>query len=458
VLGGGLAGLAALDFLTRARVEALVLEARRRPGGRVLTLRAPFEHGQYAEAGAIYVPGSHDVTRRYVAGLGLELVPARPPIFETARFLRGKLLWGRNPDWPLELTDEERAAGLRGLYQRYVEAGREELGDLVHPDLSDARIRHLDEISFAELLRERGASEAAIELVTGGFYEIFGDGAATVSALSVLQDTAGFESSRIVGGSARLPEGLAARHANRIRYGVEILSIEQDARSVRVLVREGSGPRVLEAEHAVCTLPPPVLTRLPCTPGWSSAKRAALDAVTLTSVTRVYLQARRRFWQRGKPLAGLVTDRPIQGLQDSTLVQPGEAGILEAYTTGKNARSLSARDDAGRRAFVLREVESIFPGASAEITGGTSYAWHEDPYAGGGYAWFEPGEITRHRAPLGSAEGRVHFAGEHTSVATGWMQGALESGERAAGEIVAAAATRRSEGAGDAAHRTGRRV
>ncbi len=442
VLGGGLAGLAALDVLTRAGLEALLLEARHRPGGRAFTLRGPFEHGQYAEAGAIYVPARHDVTRRYVSELGLELVPAAPRNFERAFYLRGQMLWagfGSDPDWPFALSPEERKAGLFGLYGRYVYQGLDGLGDLFHPDFADERIRHLDSISFSDLLREKGASSAAVELLTGGYFSIIGDGPETVSALSILQDLAlqgGFESSRIAGGSARLPEVLAERHRDRIRYGVEVTTLVQDERGVEVRVREGAHGYALRADHAVCTLPPPVLCRVLAHPEWSSAKRSALTEVELTSVTRVYLQARRRFWQRGKPVIGIVTDGPVQSLDDSTLVQPGEAGILEAYTTGPNARSLSARDDAGRRAFVAKEVEAIFPGSSAEITGGTSYAWHEDPYAGGGYAWFRPGMVGKHRAALGASEGRVHFAGEHTSAFTGWMQGALESGERAAREIV----------------------
>ncbi len=442
VIGGGLAGLAALHVLGPEGFDVVVLEARKRPGGRVLTLRAPFAYGQYAEAGAIYVPAQHDVTRRYIDELGLELVPAVPRESESAYFFRGKLLWGgfgRDPEWPFELTPEERAAGLFGLYDRYVYENLRELGDLMRPDFADERIRHLDSISFADMLRERGASEAAVELLTSGYFSIVGDGPETVSAFSILQDLAlqgGFESARIVGGSSRLPEALAERHRDRIRYGVEVVSIHQDSESVRIRVSEKGALQTLDADFAVCTLPLTVLRGIRCSPEWSAAKRAALAEVDLTSVTRVFLQARRRFWRREKPLFDVVTDRPIQRLDDATLAQEGEAGILEAYVTGRNARELSARDDAGRQAFVREEVEAIFPGAEGEIERGTSYAWHEDPFARGGYAWFKPGGVERHRAALGTIEGRVHFAGEHTSDFTGWMQGALESGERAAREVL----------------------
>ncbi|HLM68436.1 MAG TPA: FAD-dependent oxidoreductase, partial [Longimicrobium sp.] len=76
VVGAGLAGLAAAYELARAGVEVRVLEARERPGGRVHTLRAPFDDGLYAEAGAVFVPGHHATTLRYLREFGLPLQPA----------------------------------------------------------------------------------------------------------------------------------------------------------------------------------------------------------------------------------------------------------------------------------------------------------------------------------------------------------------------------------------------
>ena len=66
ILGAGLAGLAAADELTRRGREVLVVEARSRPGGRVFTLREPFEEGLHAEAGAMYVGSADEQVRRYV--------------------------------------------------------------------------------------------------------------------------------------------------------------------------------------------------------------------------------------------------------------------------------------------------------------------------------------------------------------------------------------------------------
>ncbi len=66
------------------------------------------------------------------------------------------------------------------------------------------------------------------------------------------------------------------------------------------------------------------------------------------------------------------------------------------------------------------------------------YAWDADPWSRGDYAWFRPGQMHALLPHLATVEGRIHFAGDHTSSRPGWMQGALDSGLRAAAEVAAA--------------------
>jgi monoamine oxidase len=69
------------------------------------------------------------------------------------------------------------------------------------------------------------------------------------------------------------------------------------------------------------------------------------------------------------------------------------------------------------------------------VEAGTSVIWHEDRFAGGAFAFFEPGQETRLHAHIVAPEGRIHFAGEHTSLKHAWIEGAVESGLRAALEV-----------------------
>jgi monoamine oxidase len=437
VVGGGLAGLAAAHVLLAAGRSVAVLEARARVGGRVHTLREPFAHGQHAEAGAIFVPGSHTLTRRYLDECGLALGPAFDDGFRMGVFLRERLLvGGRFEEPPVELRDDERGLGRRGLMGRYVLPVLEEFGEDVEDfddDTDSEPARRLDALSMADLLRERGASEGAVELLGVGYMAVLGDGIEHTSALQVLRDLAsgGLDTQRIVGGSERLPEAMAEPLGPLVRRASEVLGLEESATGVRLSLRVGGEPGTLCARRAVVTLPTTVLRTLALPPGLSRAKRRALDELDSTSVVRTYLQCARRSW---RPLASVDVDRPALQLMDATGGQPGEAGILEGYASGAEARALDRLDEAGRRAHLRTQARRVFPAAELEELAGTSYSWDSDPFARGGYAWFRPGQLSAHLSALRAPEGRLHFAGEHLSAFSGWMQGALESGERAARE------------------------
>jgi monoamine oxidase len=84
---------------------------------------------------------------------------------------------------------------------------------------------------------------------------------------------------------------------------------------------------------------------------------------------------------------------------------------------------------------VLGLVEKVHPHIRLNFEVGASKCWDEDEWARGAYAWYKPGQMTKLLPHVARPEGRVHFAGEHASSLFGWMQGALESGNRAALEV-----------------------
>ena len=85
--------------------------------------------------------------------------------------------------------------------------------------------------------------------------------------------------------------------------------------------------------------------------------------------------------------------------------------------------------------FALEEMQRVYPGIREHFELGASKSWDDDPWARGGYCWFKPGQMAALLPHSARPEGRVHFAGEHTSTWPQWMQGALESGMRAAREV-----------------------
>ena len=437
VVGAGLAGLAAAYELAQAGHEVTLLEARSRAGGRVQTLREPFADGLYVEAGAVTVHDTHDWTIHYARLCDLPLDPIPHSPGEILYQVRGQRI-GPETLSPFDLTPEEKALGRRGIRERYLQPLLLEVGDTTAPGWPRPELLELDRISFAELLRRRGASPGAASLLRMGFPDLLGDGADAVSALDLLREAAqraaAKQSFTVRGGSDRLPLALAARLTDRIQYGSPVVRIEQDATAVRAVVETGGVHRTLSADYLICTVPFPVLRSIEIVPPLPVEKQRAIAELQLTSVSWIFLQTRTRFWE-SQGLSGVVlTDRPW-----SVFTRPPDPashrGILESYSAGVEARRIAKIRESPLLPAV-REAAAIFPELPDQFEGGAAKLWDEDEWARGAYTWFKPGQMHSLLPLIGRSEGRLLFAGEHASDHPGWMQGALASGVRAAWEVM----------------------
>jgi len=438
VVGAGLAGLAAAHELRQRGWDVTVFEARDRPGGRVHTLRAPFLDGQHAEAGALFIPSNHRVTLRYAKLFNLKLDPALPPFAAYAYHVRGKRIApgiGGEEAWPFALTDEEARLGRSGMWQKYV--GEPAL----HPGSAEA----LDSMSAAQFLASHGASAEAIALLRVGYLDMLGDGIESYSAMSLVERLALARADGrpvvvnylVRGGSDLLPNALAASLGEAVRYNSPVARIEPGSHSASVVIARPGGEERFTAQHVICTLPFSVLRDMGLGSSFTPGKAKAIEQLAYTSVLRVFLQFRQRFWAKDMGYLLMATDRPAKWLFEHTVNQPAGRGIVEAQFIGEDARRVSRMKEGERLDFALDEVARIFPGARSYYERGASVSWDDDPWARGAFPYFKPGQ-SRLTSALSSSEGRVHFAGEHTSKWSGWMQGALESGLRAAAEVMAA--------------------
>ncbi|HEY0019779.1 MAG TPA: FAD-dependent oxidoreductase [Longimicrobium sp.] len=447
VIGAGLAGLCAAYELDRAGHEVTVLEAGGRVGGRVLTLREPFADGLYAEAGGLHIFPEHQTAHGYARRLGVALVS--PPGATGLMVLRGRRFARKSAEMmtqtPLELSEEERTLGVYPMWGRRVQPLIHQVrvaGDPEAPGWPPPSIARFDTLTFAELLAEQGLSPGAIEMLCLGDPSLLGDGVDTVSALAHLRGLALLRPSApavVRGGSDRLPRAFADRLAGRIHLDSPVVQVRHDARGVRVACMDGGTPRTVQADYAVCAIPLPLLAALDLAPPPAPERVRMIRETPQTSVTRIFLQMRRRFWEDEGWSGFAATDTPIGMVNPATEGQEGERGILEAYMAGPRARAAARMDEEERIRFVLGHLEPIFPGASAHYEAGASKAWDDDPWARGAYAWFRPGQLTRFAPHAAQPEGRIHFAGDHTTARPGWMEGALHSGLRAARAVNEAA-------------------
>ncbi len=447
VIGAGLAGLSAAYELMLAGHEVTVLEAQLRPGGRVCTFHAPFSDGLYAEVGAMHIPETHNLTLRYAQLFNLPLDLEPPFTAASLSYVRGKRIVvreGAKVEWPFVLSEEDKKLDMGALLDKYETAkAYEEIGDPAGPEWSVSALKKYDEVSYRDFLNRNGASDDVFALATFGWDHLWGEGLETVSALTVLRDTASWlkarNNFRIHGGNDLLPRAFAERLKDKIHYGAPVVRIEQTDRDVRVFFQSGGARNSMTADRMICAIPFSVLRTLEISPPFSPDKRRAVNELPYFSGARISIQCRRKFWADEGLNGSVFTDSPLGWVFDATLGQLGPRGILQCYAGGPNARRIMALGEEKRIAFVKDEMSRFYPTIGEYFEGGVSKCWEEDPWERGASSWYKPGQMAELWPHVARPEGRIHFAGDHTSPYIRWMQGALHSGNRVAAEISGAA-------------------
>ncbi len=441
VLGAGLAGLAAAHELKRQGHRVVVLEAQNRIGGRVHTLRS-FAPGLYAEAGAMRIPRSHDLTLAYCEAFGLSMRP-----FVTGN-PRGLVHVGgqrysmdevtREPArLPFALDVHEHGRTADALWEACVHDLREQVA--THGSVAwDEIVARFDHLSLYDFLRERGWSAGAIE-----YYAVMNFVEADLhnACVEVLREDFNrcYEDMlEIEGGMDRLPQAFYARVEDEVHLGAEVYALAQDPDGVSVHFRTQAGRATVRADFVICTLPFPVLRTIEVAPAFSPGKQRAIRQLNYHASTKILFQVRERIWEHDDGIAGgaSVTDLPVRRLNYPTPDPSTSRGILLAsYTWGQDALQWGAMDEETRIEEALDDVARIHPRIRDVFEVGASYAWYGDRWARGAFALFQPGQQSSLYADILKPEGRVLFAGEHCSLHHAWIQGALESGIEAARQI-----------------------
>jgi len=425
VVGAGLAGLRAADLLRRAGREVVVLEARERAGGRVLTVRSAFDDGLHAEAGPIRIAGVHQAVLRAVRSFGLTLTPFASSQGSPVVAIQGKA----------STATEVNGADQAALLDRYIGVLPDDLAEPAATPDSYARWRSYDRISWPDYLRSRGASPGTITQMTVG-----GD-ATDLSALYVLRQFAMLRRStqryKIAGGMDLLPRAMASALGNVVRYNAPVVRVTREAAAgFRVEYRADDRVERLAASRVVFAIPFTTLRDIEIRPRLSRSKEQAIAQLSYYAGTRVLLQARSRFWRSADLSGSARTDRATE-VWDSTFDQvTSRRGILGASFGGGVGRAVLDMTPQDSLTFGIGLVADAFPAIRSEFEKGFVQRWALDPWSRGAFPVFKPGEMSTLMPAIARPENGIHFAGEHTSSWTGWMEGALQSGERAAREVL----------------------
>ena len=436
IVGGGLAGLSCAYELQKYGLDVVVLEGQGRAGGRVQTVREGLYPGLTAETGATRIPDTHQFTLSYVREFGLTLEPFHSGDLADVLHLHGRnyaVGHGPEPDWPLRLSPKERRLGRKGMAERYL-AGPLQLakGSEDSPEVPKS-ILDQDGLTLGQYLTKQGLSPDAIELVTLG-------ADTTISAALLLLVEFNEQVSRqyfhISGGNDQLPAALAKELDGAVRYGCKVVSIGQDDSGAWAVIEHADSQETVRGDYLVSAVPFSVARNLFTDARLSSDKQRVIRELKYFPVDKVFLQMQSQFWkknaQSGFANTDLLSERFLALGPDSA----DQRGLLLSYVIGSKAAKLDEMDVQSRVKQTLADAESVFPGAGEHFEAARSKSWSQDSWQQGGLSAFGPGELSF--IPVSARrEGRILFAGEHTSRWNGWMQGAIESAHRVVKEICA---------------------
>jgi monoamine oxidase len=433
VVGAGLAGLAAAVQLMKDGARVTVIEARGRVGGRVLTIRDAFIQGQHAEAGADFIDEGQDEIKRLVKEFGLTLRPILRRGFSLVRQKGRGATHGRpisiERAWQ-PITDQARS--LVRAYQ------------LAEERWDGAIARSLGQRSVADWMEEIKADDRLRAMVRGlrGFFLADPEDLSLLVLIDQLaSETPGRQSmSRIEGGNDRLPAEMALSLGEALHLNTMALAIRFDHASAHVTVlRPGGEQAHLKADYVILAMPVTTLRSIDIKPAFPLEQANAFARLKYGRVTKSLLQFDRRFWQKkGWPRA-FGTDAPTGAIWDGNEEQRGRAGILTLMAGGQASEDSQKIVEQEGIEGLVRSLEWLNP-AGAEVLRTFLMTWEDDPWAQGGYAYFDPAFDPAWRPWLARPHGRILFAGEQTSFKwQGYMNGAVESGLRAAAEVWALA-------------------
>ena len=263
-----------------------------------------------------------------------------------------------------------------------------------------------------------------------------------LSALYVLRQFAMLRSSsqrfKIAGGMDLLPRAMASALGNLIRYDAPVVRVSRaSATGTRIEYETGGRLEGMAASRIIFAVPLSTLRQIEIRPRLSGAKERAIEGPAYYPATRFLLQSRSRFWNR----AGLNGSARTEQAEvwDCTYDRQGQdRGILGATTGGAVGRKLLDMTEGDSLAAGVGLVAEVFPDIRSTFEKGVAHRWPLERWSRGAFVTFRPGQMTSIMPDVSQLEDGVHFAGEHTSSWMGWMEGALESGERAAHETLVA--------------------
>jgi monoamine oxidase len=428
--------------------SAQVHEASDRLGGRCWTQRGFFADGQIVERGGELIDQGHFAMRNLANQLGFKLdnlLAAEANRTEQTSWFDGA-----------RYSYEEATADLKAAWQKI----HKDVSAASYPtlfDLSTPRGRELDAMSIVDWINEtfEGGIDSKIGQLLDVAYTIeYGGESSEQSSLNLLYLLAysgqgnlrvfgpSNEKYHVVGGNDQVTTKLGQLLAGQITTGSQLTAIRVTAAGRWELTfKQGLATKTITADRVVLALPFSIM-RLSVNfskAGWEDLKEVAIREQGMGTNSKLHVQFRSRPW-RGQGYNGeTFSDRGYQNTWEVSRAQAGASGILVNYTGGKIGASFGSGTPESRAQEFLAQAEPVLPGITQAYNGRAAIEfWPGYEWTRGSYSYWKVGQYTKFAGMEGRRQGTCHFAGEHTSIDfQGYLNGAVETGERAAGEILA---------------------
>ena len=439
VIGAGLSGLNAALLLEEQGLDVVILEGRNRVGGRVVTLD---DLPGQAEAGGNIIAGGYARMRDIAARFDVELfdyVPRMLLDFKRTLVLGDTII--SSEDWQASPRNPFPDGLKATMPWEYVPSLVTNNNPLESPeDWFDPKSALYD-ISFHEFLAGLGATEAMIELAYNTNVQ-YGTSAHDVSALMMFFVDSWNRLQREIepvmliarGGNQRIPEAMAQNVEREISFGKKVVGLRSEADGVDVYCNDGSRYR---ARYVISSIPIPILREIDFDPVLTGIQEQAVKGVAYMPITQVHLVPKTPFWEKDGVSNFMWTDGPAGHIVPNRFGDSdSEITSFTAWGRGFLARYLDRLGPEGAKAAVVSAIEAFRPAARGQLEAAHVQSWELDPFAGGDYLIWGPGEISQYANEMWRSHGRIHFCGEHTAHLNRGMEGAMESGERVAFEIL----------------------
>nr|XP_020639559.1 amine oxidase [flavin-containing] A-like [Pogona vitticeps] len=443
VIGGGISGMSAAKLLFESGLSVVVLEARDRVGGRTHTIRN--KQVNYVDVGGSYVGPTQNRILRLAKELDIETYKV-------------------NVDEPAILHKEGKSYPLYGFFPStwnpfvYLDFNNiwrtmDELGKQIPAEAPwDAPFaEELDKMTMKEFINKHCWTKAARDFTTlfvnvnvtselhevsalwflwyvklcGGTYRIF----------SV---TNGGQERKFVGGSGQITEKIMERLKGNVKLESPVFCIDQSGDNVVV---ETLNHEIYKCKFVICAIPPILTTKIHFKPELPTKRNQLIQRLPMGSVIKTMMYYKEPFWKRmGYCGAMLILDdeAPVSVTLDDTKPDGSIPAIMGFILTRRAFRLAELSKEERKKkiselyAKVLGSTEALQPVHYEEKN------WSSEQYSGGCYtAYFPPGIMSQYGRVIRQPAGRIYFAGTETATQwSGYMEGAVEAGERAAREVL----------------------